>query len=213
MRLKHLVASLLLLTLGATQAFAKDPRMIVKNVQWVTWGPSGPSGTATDTSLTLYDGANDVDTTAAIFIGDLAWDLLTPKGGAASVVQGGIKVFITSDGSVDDVDSLYYAVEHSPDGVHWNRQTGLIAAGSVGWKGALAGQDQGGSIVDVAGNCLSFNIQFDADDPDGTKTTQVAEIGQWYYCPYIRLQILTDDTSTNVLHAPRVRVAYLSYQD
>jgi len=202
------------LALTASQAFAqKVPKLVTKNVGWGTWGPAGLASTKQDTSQTAFVGANDVDTTAAVFIGDMAWDLAFPRGGAASAVQGGLKVSIVSDGSMDDIDSLYYAVEHSVDGIHWNRQTGLIAAGSVAWKGVLAGQDQGGSVVDVGGNCLSFNVVFDADDPDGTKGTQVAEIGQWYLTPFIRFHILTDDTAGNALYAPRLFVTYLAYQD
>ena len=211
-RITALLAAALCIGVFGTADAQQRYRLVRKQAQFGTWGPTGTiASSLQDTSQTTFSGANDVDTTAAINISDFAWELARPTG-PASTVQNGLKVWVVSDGAMDDIDSLYYAIENSPDGVHWMRQTGLIAAGSVGWKGVLVSNDQGGSIIDVAGNCASFGVAVDGDDPDGTKATQVAGLGNWFLSPFVRLHILTDDTSTNVIGALRVFVSYVAHE-
>ena len=208
-----LAAALCIGVFGTAEAQNQRYRLVTKKVQFGTWGPTGiVASSLQDTSQTIFTGANDVDTTAAIDISNFAWELLGTVSGAASVVQAGLKVWVISDGAMDAVDSLYYAIEHSPDGVHWVRQDGLIAAGSVAWKGVQAGQDQNGDIAVTANNAVSFNVHVDADNVNGTSATQVAGLGEWYMAPFVRLHILTDDTSGNLIGAARVLVSYIAHE-
>ena len=208
-----LIAALCIGVFGTADAQSNRYRLVTKRVQFGTWGPTGiVAGSLQDTSQTIFSGANDVDTTAAIDISNYAWELLGTSSGAASVVQAGLKVWIVSDGGMDAVDSIYYAIEHSPDGSHWVRQNGLIAAGSVAWKGVQAGQDQDGDIAVTANNAVSFQVVVDADNINGTSATQVAGLGEWYLAPFVRLHILTDDTAGNLIGAARVYVSYVAHE-
>ena len=215
--MRRLIAALLTLGLcftlfGSAEAQSRY-RLRTKSAGFATWGPSGMvAGSKQDTSQTSFTGANDVDTTAAIDLSDYAWESVLRINGAASVVQAGLKVWVVSDGAMDAVDSLYYAIEHSPDGVHWVRQDGLIAAGSVAWKGVQAGQDQDGNTGVIANNAVSFNVVIDVDNINGTSATQVAGLGEWLFAPFVRLHILTDDTAGNLINACRVLVSYPAHE-
>lgn len=203
------------LCVGVFGVASAEQRYYLKTVkaQFGTWGPTGiVSGSLQDTSQTIFSGANDVDTTAAIDIRDYAWEMSTSTSGVASVVQTGLKVWVFSDGAMDAVDSLYYAIEHSPDGIHWVRQDGLLAAGSVAWKGVQAGQDQDGSVLVTANNCVSFQVVVDGDNINGTSATQVAGLGEWFLAPFVRLHILTDDTAGNLIGAAKVLVTYIAHE-
>ena len=215
--MRKIFGALLIAALGVSMFGAANAeqryRLVTKKVQFGTWGPSGIiASSLQDTSQTIYSGANDVDTTAAIDLSNYAWEMTAVTSGAASVIQTGLKVWVVSDGAMDAVDSLYYAIECSPDGVHWNRQDGLIAAGSVGWKGVKVGQDQDGNVNVIANNCVSFNVSVDADAVNGNSVTQVAGLGEWYLSPFVRLQILTDDDSGNLIGAARVFVTYVAHE-
>lgn len=209
-----LTAALCIGVFGILSADAQSRyRLRTKSAGFVTWGPTGPSGAKQDTSQTIFSGANDVDTTAAVDISDFAWEMVgAAQGGAASVIQNGLKVWVIGDGAMDAVDSLYYAIEYSPDGNHWVRQDGLIAAGSVAWKGVQAGQDQDGSTAVTANNAVCFQVSVDADAVDGTKATQVAGLGEWWLAPFVRFHILTDDTAGNLIGACRVLVTYVAHE-
>lgn len=208
-----LVALALCIGVFGTAEAEQRYRLRTKQAKFGTWGPSGTvASSLQDTSQTIFSGANDVDTTAAIDISDYAWEMNTLATGAASVVQTGLKVWVVGDGAMDAVDSLYYAIEQSPDGIHWVRQDGLIAAGSVAWKGVLAGQDQDGSTAVIANNAVCFQVSVDGDVQNGIGATQVAGLGEWYLAPFVRLHILTDDTAGNLIGACRVFVTYIAHE-
>ena len=209
-----LIAALCIGVFGTADAQSNRYRLVTKRAQFGTWGPTGVvASSLQDTSQTIFSGANDVDTTAAIDISNFAWEHALIGGGAPTTAQNGLKVWIVSDGAMDAVDSLYYAVESSPDGSHWLRQNGLIAAGSVGWIGIQAGQDQDGDVGVTANNCVAFNVRVDGDVFNGVSATQVADLGgAWYLAPFIRLHILTDDTAGNLIGAARVYVSYVAHE-
>jgi hypothetical protein len=211
MKISRMFAALLVaaLCIGVSWAEAADYRLVTKSVKWGTWSGAGiVTSSLQDTSQTVFTGGLDADTTAAIDLSDFAWDAFVPRAGAASVIQGGMKVWIVSDGVMDNVDSLYYAIEQSPDGLHWVNQTGLIVVGSVAWKGVKAGNDQSAVAGNAALNGLCFTVHFDADDPDGIKATQVASLGNWYLAPFVRLHIRS--SVTNEMLAARCLVTYLA---
>ena len=208
-----LTAALCIGVFGAAEAQSNRYRLVTKQVKFGTWGPTGVvTSSLQDTSQTIFSGAADVDTTGPIDISNFAWELLGTVSGPASTVQSGLKVWIVSDGAMDAVDSVYYGIEHSPDGVHWVRQNGLLAAGSVAWKGAQAGQDQDGNTGITVSNAVSFNVSVDADNINGTSATEVAGLGEWYLAPFVRLHIRTDATAGNLIGAARVMVSYVAHE-
>ena len=206
-----ITAALCIGVFGTADAQSNRYRLVTKNAKFATWGPTGMvASSIQDTSQTIFSGANDVDTTAAIDISNFAWEMVSSISNAASVVQTGLKVWVVGDGAMDAIDSLYYAIEHSPDGVHWVRQDGLLGGGSVAWKGVQAGQDQDGNTGVIANNAVSFNVLIDTDNINGTSATQVAGLGEWYLSPFIRLHIVTDDTAGNLIGGCRVLVSYIA---
>lgn len=185
-----------------------DPIIVTKQAKWQTWGPVGPAGVSRDT--TLLDGAG-VDTTAAIYIGDMnlsAGGLTTGPG--ATTAMNGIKVFITGDGVADDVDSLYYRIEQSPDGNHWTAATAAQDQNIV--QGVIAGFDQGNATAGTTvNNCLTFFIKLDQDVVDGGSTTAATFNTSWAWAPFIRIHIRT--LASDVFKAARLFVSYPGYRE
>lgn len=179
---------------------------VTKSAKWATWGPNGLAGSSDTTN---FAGAAAVDTTAAIDIRDLnvaAGGMVTGPG--AVTAMNGLKVWLVAEGIADDVDSLYYKIDTSPDGSHWVTTAGGTNAKN-GRTGVIAGYDQGnGTAGTTVNNCVSFQIKWDTDDADGAKGAGTGNNTPWMYSPFIRIIIWTDETSTNAFYAARLYVSY-----
>lgn len=215
--MKRLITALLaavLCIVVSTAAYAQQPApvTVVKLAKWGVWGPNGITGTLADT--THLAGADGTDTTAAIYIGDMnfsAGGLVTGPG--ATTAMNGIKVFLTGDGIADDVDSVYYKIDQSPDGVHWLAWNTAATTQNM-WVGAIAGVDQAnGTSGTTVNNCLGFFIKVDQDVVDAGSGTAATWNSAWGWAPYVRIHIKLDDTSTNEFKAARLFVAYPGYRE
>lgn len=173
-------------------AYAQVPVLVTKSAKWAVWGPNGIVGTPTDTAA--FSGAM-VDTTGPIYIGDMS--LSNIAGGTVSTTENNIlKVTVVAQGIADNVDSVYYRIEHSPNGVNW---VSVLAANTLNnMVGAIAGIDQGNAAAGTTvNNAVSFFITQDPDQvSDGASGTAAIFQNAWWLSPYIRIffRTLASDT-------------------
>lgn len=187
---------------------ASNPVLVTKSAKWATWGPNGIVGTPADTAM--LDGAA-VDTTGPIFIGDMALGAAVNSGTAATAPAYGLKVTVTGNGVADNVDSVYYRIEGSVDGVHW---TQVLAAEALNNQvGAIAGIDQGNAAAGTTvNNAISFFVRVDPDQVvDGGSGTAAIFNHSWLWSPYIRIFFRT--LASDVWKAGRLYVSYPGFRD
>ena len=222
--MKRLLGALLtgVLLLSAVSAFAQvgpTPQIITKKAKWATWinvvSTANPRAIIESSSsdTTTFTGADATDTTAAIFIGDYAFGSSGHTvGPGGTTAMNALKVMIVADGIADDVDSVYYQIDHSPDGLHW-AGVSATAAYQNSWTGVIAGTDPESGVVggSVARNCISFFVKADMDIADGTVIATGAPV-HWAWAPFIRIRIKMDDTSTNEFKAAQLYIAYPGYR-
>jgi hypothetical protein len=182
------------------------PVIITKPAKWVTWGPNGPTGATADTAM--LDGAG-TDTTAAIYIGDMSFHAGPTT--AATAPSYGMKISVVGNGVADNVDSVYYRIEGSPNGVHW---TLVLAAEALNNQiGAIAGIDQGNAAVGTTtGNCVSWFVRIDPDQVvDGGSGTAAIFNHSWFLSPYIRIFFRT--LASDVWKAGTLYVSYHGFRE
>ena len=211
---KFLAALAVVLALGvvvASNATAEFQAAIVtKKANWPVWGPTGTVGTASDTSA-AFDGAVQ-DTTGAIYIGDMAFGQtgLTVGPGAFTAMNA-LKVTLVADGLCDNVDSLYYRIEHSIDGQHWIQGTAANNLNNL--TGVIAGVDQGNTVVGTTNNCeLTFFVKADLDLADGTAPATAATFNTaWAWAPFIRVVIRS--MASDVFLNTKLWVSYPGFRE
>lgn len=211
--LTALLAAVLCFAVTSTASAEYAPIIVTKTAKWVTWGPLGPAGTPSDTSANMST-AGAIDTTAAIYIGDMAFGStgLTVGPGAFTAMNA-IAVWLTSDGSNDNVDSVYYVIEKSIDGIHW---VANVAAEEAKFTGALCGWDQGAGTAgaNVVSSGLAFWVKVDADLIDGGAASTSAAPTAWQFAPYIRFKIKSDIAGTAwTYNAMKLHVSYPGYKE
>lgn len=190
--------------LVAAQGTRRYPMLVTKAVRWQTWGPNGPVGSAADT--TNFNGAV-TDTSAAIYIGDMNWDYYT-NGPGGTAVNNVIRVNITGSGTADEVDSLYYRIDHSPDGVHWITPVASVMLNNQ--LGTQCGIDQNNTAAGTTiNNLLTFNIKADLDAV-ALGTGSVVN-GMWGHSPYIRLHIRS--LASDVFNTARATISYVGMRE
>ena len=211
MNIRKTLPVLLLVALGISvfgSAWAQHaPVLVTKSARWATWGPNGAVAFA-DTAL--LDGAV-VDTTEGIYIGDMAFAGSVAGGAAATAPVGMLKVSVIGLGVADNVDSVYYRIEGSPDGTHW---TSVLAAEALNNQiGAIAGIDQGaGTAGTTVNNCVSFFVRTDTDQvQDGASGTAALFNHAWVLSPYIRIFFRT--LASDIWKAGKLFVSYPGYRE
>ena len=208
--MRRLIAALLTLglcfTLFGTASAVHGPVLVVKQAKWAVWGPTGAVSEA-DTAA--FSGAM-VDTTGPIYIGDMM--LWNPAGGTVSTTESNIlKVTVVGNGIADNVDSVYYRVEHSVDGSHWIQ---VLAAEALNNQiGAIAGIDQGnGAAGTTVNNSVSFFITADPDQvSDGASGTAAINNNAWWLSPYIRIFFRT--LASDTFLAAKLFVSYPGWRE
>lgn len=197
-----LLSAVLLVGVVGVAGAERGPVLVVKQGKWATWGPEGVVGIPADTAN--FSGAM-VDTTGPIYIGDMVFSNIA--GGTVSTTENNIlRVDIVGSGIADNVDSLYYRVESSTDGVHWVQ---VLAANALNNQiGAIAGIDQGnGTAGTTVNNALSFFITQDPDQvSDGASGTAAIFNNGWWLAPYIRIFVRT--LASDVFYAAKLFVSY-----
>lgn len=195
------------LVLGATSAPAQQvhPAIITKQAKWVVWGPNGATGSESDTTML----SAVQDTTAAIYIGDYAFGAngLTVGPGAFTAMNA-LKITAIAEGLCDNVDSLYFRVEHSIDGKHWNQ---VVAAQDQNQTaGAIAGYDQGVTTLGTTTPCqIAFWAKADQDLADGAPATTAAGTA-FAWSPFIRIFVRT--LASDVFNNVRLYVSYPGFR-
>jgi hypothetical protein len=182
-----------------------SPVIVTKRAKWATWGPNGPVGTQADTAM--LDGAA-TDTTGPIYIGDMAF--LSGPAAVSSTPSYGMKISVIGNGVADNVDSVYYRIEGSPDGNHW---TLVLAAEALNNQiGAIAGIDQGNATAGTTtGNCVSWFVRIDPDQVvDGASATAALFNHAWVWSPYIRIFFRT--LASDVWKAGELYVSYPGFR-
>ena len=210
MNYRRIFTALLVAALGVGvfgAATAQVPVIITKAAQWGTWGPNGVVAVI-DTAM--LDGAA-TDTTAAIYIGDMAFGSTGHTvGPGATTPMNALKVMVTGNGVADNVDSVYYRIEGSPDGVHW---TSVLAAEALNNQiGAIAGIDQGNAAAGTTvNNCVTFWVKADMDAVDAASGTAAIFNAAWAWSPYIRIFFRT--LASDVWKAGKLYVSYPGFRE
>lgn len=194
------VLALALSAVMATSALARgvSPKIDVIPVRWADYtGTSNASAFTTAISFAyrdtaFFNGADAVDTTETIDIGRL----IAPGGGLAAVgtaAVGGIRVFLESSNAAA-VDSIYFAVDVSLDGIRWQQ-------GSNGTDQAYTGAD-----LSVQTDPLhSFVIPVDPDAHTGNNA--------WWLAPKIRIRLKSTDSASFRLASTKMRIALLRFDN
>lgn len=211
MNIRKTLPVLLLAALGfgvfGSASAQHAPVLVTKSARWATWGPNGAVAYA-DTAM--LDGAA-VDTTEGIYVGDMAFSGSVAGGSAATTPVALLKVTVTGNGVADNVDSVYYRIEGSPDGVHW---TQVLAAEALNNQiGAIAGIDQGNAAAGTTvNNAVSFFVRTDPDQvQDGASGTAALFNHAWVLSPYIRIFFRT--LASDVWKAGKLFVSYPGYRE
>ena len=202
-----LLAAVLCVAVHSTASAEKFPVIVTKLAKWGVYGPTGVTGTLSDT--THFNGAMS-DTTAPIYIGDMAF--FNPAGGTVSTTENNIlKVTIIGNGVADNVDSVYYRIESSVDGNHFTSV--LAAEHNNNQIGAIAGIDQGnGTAGTTVNNQLQFFVTIDPDQvSDGASGTAAIFNNSWWMSPYIRIFIRT--LASDDFKAASLYVSYPGYRE